>query len=144
MELNRAEAWVDKNGKPTDIFAQAIDNLIKEMEEMTVNKQLFLTRPVDTAVTNVYTAPTSAQGGRGTVIKQFSATDPAGGATFSVYIGTAGTVSTRIINAEVALNEGTRATSLYDLLVSPGESIFIEASAGNTVVFSASGVERRG
>lgn len=142
--LNRSDAWVDANGKPTDRFAQAIEDLIKEVEEMSVNKQLFLTRPANTDVTNVYTSPTSAQGGRGTIIKQMSATDPAGAATFSVYVGAAGTDVTRIVNAELALNEGTRALSLYDLLVSPGESIFIAASAGNTVVFSASGVERRG
>ena len=143
MELSRSEAWVDKNGKPTNKFAQAIEDLIKEVEEMSVNKQLFLTRPADTAVTNVYTAQTAAQGGRGTVIKQFSASDPANSATYSVYVGAAGTASTRVIDDDVALKVGARGLALVDLLVSPGESIFIEASAGNTIVFSCSGVERR-
>lgn len=143
MALNRAEAWVEKNGKPTARFAQAIEDLIKEMEEMTVNKQLFLTRPANTSVTSVYTAPTAAQGGRGTVIKQFSATDPASAATYSVYVGLTGVAATRIIDDETATNEGTRGLALIDLLVSPGESIFIEASAADTIVMSCSGIERR-
>ena len=141
--LKRNENWVDINGKPTDRFASVVEALIKEVDEMSVNKQLFITRPSTTSATPVYTAPSSAQGGRGTVIKQFVATDPASAATFNVYIGSAASATTKVVSSETAANDGTRVVSLYDALVSPGESVFVECSAGNVIVFFASGTERR-
>lgn len=141
--IKRSDKWVDANGRPTNEFAQLFEELVREVEEMSINKQLFITRPSTTAATIVYTAPTSAQGGRGTVIKQFIATDPASAATFNVYIGTSAGATTKVVSVETADNAGTRVVALYDALVSPGESIYVECSAGNVIVFCASGTERR-
>ena len=141
--LQRNESWVDKDGKPTNRFAQVIESLIKEIEEMTTNIRLFSTRPSGTTATSVYTAPTSAQGGRGSVIKQFIATDPAGAATFDVYIGTSATVSNRICNNITATAVGVSVAALIDAIIIPGDSIFVECSAGNTIVFYCSGIEKK-
>ena len=141
--ISRSEQWIKSGGTPTDQFASIIEDLIREIEDMATNAQLFITRPATTAATAVYTAPTSAQGGRGTIIKQFSASDPAGAATFEVNIGTAATASTLVAKTITATAVGVSVSALFDALLKPGDSIYVKCSAGNTIVFCCSGNERR-
>jgi len=142
-ELQRGEAWVNKDGTPTDRLAAVIEELIKESNEMTTNAKLALTRPSVTTPVNVYTSPLSNQGGSGTVITQFMATDPAGAATYSVYIGTSTTSSNKVIASRTAAINGDSPSSIIDALIMPGDSLFVEASAMDVIVFNISGIERR-
>lgn len=141
--LQRNEAWLNKDLTPTERFAAAIEEIIKEINEMTTNANLFLgTQSVITPV-KVYTSPESSQGGKGTAITQFMATDPAGAATYSVYIGTSATASNKVISSRTAAIDGDSPISILNGLVMPGDSIFVEASAANTIVLNISGIERR-
>ena len=146
MALNkilRSQAWVNKDGTPTQEFAELIDDLIQEFADMATNAQLISVSPSDTSATAQYTAPASKDGGRGTIITQFMATEPAGLATYSVYIGSSATDSTKVISSRTAAIDGDSPPSIINQLVKPGDSIFLEASAGNTIVFYVSGTERR-
>lgn len=141
--LQRNEAWLNKDLTPTERFAAAIEEIIKEINEMTTNAKLFLgTQSVITPVKE-YTSPESSQGGKGAVITQFMATDPAGSATYSVYIGTSATAANKVISSRTAAIDGDSPISILNALVMPGDSIFVEASAANTIVFNISGIERR-
>ena len=142
-KIQRDKAWLNKNLTPTQEFAELIEDLIQEFLDMATNAQLISTRPSSTAITSVYTALAANNGGRGTTITQFMATDPAGTATYSVYIGSAATASNKVISSRTADIDGDSPPSIINQLVKPGESIFVEASAGNTIVFYASGTERR-
>ena len=142
-KMQRDKAWFNKNLTPTQEFAELIDDLIQEFADMATNAQLISVRPSDTSATVQYTAPDSTQGGRGTTITQFMATEPAGTATYSVYIGTSATDSTKVISSRTAAIDGDSPTSIINQLVKPGDSIFLQASAGNTIVFYVSGTERR-
>jgi hypothetical protein len=141
--LQRNEAWVDSEGKPTNRFAQVVEDIIREIDEMATNIKLFRERPSATTPTNVYTAPASNKGGRGSVIKQFIATDPSGAATFNVYIGTTAGATTKVCTGITATAAGVSVAALIDALISPGDSVFVEVSAGNTIVFYCSGIERK-
>jgi len=136
-KIQRDKAWLNKDGTPTQEFAELIDDLLQEFADMATNAQLISVRP------SQYTALGSTQGGRGTTITQFMATEPAGSATYSVYIGTSATDSTKVISSRTADIDGDSPPSIINQLVKPGESIFLEASAGNTIVFYVSGTERR-
>jgi len=142
-ELYEQEAWVNPDGKPTQEFSEAILMLLKENNEMVTNKKLALIRPTDTNANSVYTSPTSQNGGRGTVITQFIATDPAGAATFDIYIGLTAEASTLLVNNDVATPQGACPSCLINAMISPGESLWVSASALDTIVFSISGIERR-
>ena len=142
-KLQRAKAWIKKDGSPTQEFAELIDDLIQEFLDMATNAQLISVRPSDSSATAQYTALASNQGGRGSIITQFMATDPAGAATYSVYIGDSATGSTKVISSRTAGIDGDSPMSIINQLVKPGESIFLEASVGNTIVFYVSGTERR-
>ncbi len=142
-KIQRDKAWLNKDGTPTQEFAELIDDLLQEFADMATNAQLISVRPSDTSATAQYTAPESTQGGRGTTITQFMATEPAGSATYSVYIGTSATDSTKVISSRTAAIDGDSPPSIINQLVKPGESIFLEASAGNKIVFYVSGTERR-
>lgn len=139
--LRRDENWI-VDGKPTKAFADLVETLIREVNDMTTNAQLFRVRPADTNANSVYTAPASNQRGRGTTIKQFTASDPAAAATFNVYIGTTASAATKVVHGVTASAAGVSVSQLENALVRPGESIFVEASAANTIVFIASGNER--
>jgi len=141
--MQRDKAWLNKDLTPTQEFAELIEDLIQEFLDMATNAQLISVRPTTTSATAQYTAPTSAQGGRGSTITQFMATDPAGAATYSVYIGATATASTKIISSRTAAIDGDSPTSIINQLVKPGESIFLEASSANVIVFYVSGTERR-
>lgn len=140
--MQRAKAWLNKDLTPTQEFAELIEDLIQEFLDMATNALLFSTRPSGTSPTSVYTAVSANQGGRGTTITQFMATEPAGTATYSVYIGTSATASNKIISSRTADIDGDTPTSIINQLIKPGDSVFVEASAGNTIVFYASGTER--
>ncbi len=142
-KIQRDKAWINKDGTPTQEFAELIDDLLQEFADMATNAQLISVRPSDTSATAQYTAPDSTQGGRGATITQFMATEPAGSATYSVYIGTSATDSTKVISSRTADIDGDSPPSIINQLVKPGESIFLEASAGNKIVFYVSGTERR-
>ena len=142
-KIQRDKAWLNKDGTPTQEFAELIDDLLQEFADMATNAQLISVRPSDTSATAQYTAPESTQGGRGTTITQFMATEPAGSATYSVYIGTSATDSTKVISSRTAAIDGDSPPSIINQLVKPGESIFLEASSGNKIVFYVSGTERR-
>jgi hypothetical protein len=141
--MQRGERWLKEDGTPTDRFAELIEELIREVGSMTTNAKLIATRPVDAAITKVYTSPTSQEGGRGTIITQFSATDPLGAEVYDVYIGSVADSTTKVIEGETAPANGIAPSSLINQLVMPGDSIFVQAGAGNTIVFYASGTERR-
>lgn len=141
--LQRSDTWVDKEGKPTDRLAETLEDIIRELNDMTTNAQLFSIRPDSTSAVAQYTVDTSSQGSRGTIVTKFTAMDPAGLATYNVYIGTSATDSTKVINGETATTNGVAPITLIDQLIKPGDSIFLEPSAGNTIVFYASGTERR-
>lgn len=141
--LQRGEKWIKEDGTPTDRFAEVIERVIQEIETMTANAKLFSIRPDSTDAVAVYTAPQSNQGSRGTSITKFSATDPNGSATYSVYIGTVADATTKIINAEVAPADGVAPNTLIDQLIMPGDSIWVEPSAADTIVFYGSGIDRR-
>ncbi len=142
-KIQRDKAWLNKDGTPTQEFAELIDDLLQEFADMATNAQLISVRPSDTSATAQYTAPESTQGGRGTTITQFMATEPAGSATYSVYIGTSATDLTKVISSRTAAIDGDSPPSIINQLVKPGESIFLQASAGNKIVFYVSGTERR-
>ena len=142
-KIQRDKAWLNKDGTPTQEFAELIDDLLQEFADMATNAQLISVRPSDTSATAQYTALNSNQGGRGTTITQFMATEPAGSATYSVYIGTSATDLTKVISSRTAAIDGDSPPSIINQLVKPGESIFLEASAGNKIVFYVSGTERR-
>ena len=142
-KIQRNKAWFNKDLTPTQEFAELIDDLIQEFADMATNAQLISVRPSYTSATGQYTALASNNGGRGTTITQFMATDPAGTATYSVYIGTSATASTKVISSRTAGIDGDSPPSIINQLVKPGDSIFLEASAGNTIVFYVSGTERR-
>ena len=146
MALNkilRSQAWVNKDGTPTQEFAEIIDDLIQEFADMATNAQLISARPSSTAITSVYTALAANNGGRGTTITQFMATEPAGTATYSVFIGSSATDSTKVISSRTAAADGDSPPSIINQLVKPGESIFVQASAIDKIVFYASGTESR-
>jgi len=142
-KIQRDKAWLNKDLTPTQEFAELIEDLIQEFLDMATNAQLISTRPNTTGITSVYTALAANNGGRGTTITQFMATEPAGAATYSVYIGSSATDSTKVISSRTAAADGDSPPSIINQLVKPGESIFVKASAGNTIVFYASGTERR-
>lgn len=142
-KIQRDKAWVDKEGRPTQEFAELIDELIQEFLDMATNAQLISVRPTTTAAIAQFTAVAANQGGRGAVITQFMATDPAGAATYSVYIGTVADATTKVISSRTAAIDGDSPPSIINQLVKPGDSIFLEPSAGDTIVFYASGTERR-
>ena len=62
-ELNRGEPWLNPDGTPTVEFAEAIDDLIRESNEMTTNAKLAQTRPNVLTAVAIYTADTSKQSG---------------------------------------------------------------------------------
>jgi len=138
--LQRGEAWLKEDLTPTDRLAETLEEIIREINDMTTNAKLFNIRPSGTGAVAQYTSPTAAQGGRGTVITKFSAT---GTGTYNVYIGDVADVTTLVINAEAATTDGTAPNTLIDQLVMPGDSIFLEPSAVDAIVFYASGTERR-
>ncbi len=142
-QLQRAEPWLKPDFTPTERFAELIEYMRQEIEEMTTNAKLAQTRPTVNTAVSVYTAPSSSQGGRGTVITQFSATDPAGAATFDVYIGTAASATTIIVDGATAAVDGTCPSCLINAMISPGEQLFVRSSAADTVLFLVSGIERR-
>lgn len=142
-KLQRGGKWVNEDGTPTARFAQAIEDLIQDNLEMTTNAQLALTRPSVLTAVQAYDSPLSSEGGRGTVITQFMATDPAGAATYSVYVGTTAVDATKIISSRTAAANGDSPDSIINALIKSGESLFLEASAINTIVFNISGIEKR-
>ena len=142
-QLNELEAWVNPDGTPTTELAEAILELIRESEEMNANQQLALTRPTTTDAVAIYTAPTSKQGNKGTVITQFSAADPTNTDTFNVYIGTAASATTKIVSAEVALKEGETPPAIIGTVIRPDESLWVEVTTADRIVFAVSGIERR-
>jgi len=81
-KIQRDKAWLNKDGTPTQEFAELIDDLLQEFADMATNAQLISVRPSDTSATAQYTALGSTQGGRGTTITQFMATEPAGSPLF--------------------------------------------------------------
>jgi len=138
--LQRSERWLNSDGTPTNRFAEVIEELTKEILEMTTNAFLFRERPSGTSPVNVYTAPTSKNtGGRGTVITQFVA---GGSSDYSVYIGTVADLDTLILTSTATL-DGDCPMCLINQIVKPGDSIWVEAAVGNNTVFYASGIERR-
>ena len=142
-QLQRAEAWLKPDLTPTERFAELIEYMRQEIEEMTTNAKLAQIRPTVNTAVSVYTAPTSAQGGRGTVITQFSATDPAGAATFDVHIGTAASATTIVVDGATAALDGTTPAALINAMIAPGEQLFVTSSAADTVLFLVSGIVRR-
>ena len=106
---------------------------------MTTNAKLFNIRPDTTDAVAQYISPTSSQGARGTIITKFSAT---GTGTYNVYIGTVADADTLVISGEAATTDGTAPNTLIDQLVMPGDSIFLEPSDADAIVFYASGTER--
>lgn len=141
--LQRNELWIDKEGMPTDRLAETLEDIINELNDMTTNAQLFSIRPDSTSAVDQYKADEASQGGRGTIVTKFTATDPAGAATYNVFIGTSATDSTKVINGATATIDGVAPTTLIDQLIKPGDSIFLQPSALDTIVFYASGTERR-
>jgi len=142
-KIQRDKAWLNKDLTPTQEFAELIEDLIQEFLDMATNAQLISTRPSTTSITSVYTALAANNGGRGTTITQFMATEPAGIATYSVFIGSSATDSTKVISSRAAAADGDSPPSIINQLVKPGESIFVQASAIDKIVFYASGTERR-
>ena len=142
-KIQRDKAWLNKDLTPTQEFAELIEDLIQEFLDMATNAQLISVRPSTTGITSVYTSPASNNGGRGTTITQFMATEPAGTATYSVFIGSSATDSTKVISSRTAAADGDSPPSIINQLVKPGESIFVQASAIDKIVFYASGTERR-
>ena len=141
--LQRAQAWIKGDGTPEDSFAEIIEELIREVNDMTTNAQLINVRPAAAGPTAYYTAPLSKQGGKGTIITQFAATDPAATATYSVYIGLTAIDATKVLSSRTALADGDSPTSIINAFVKPGDSIFLEVSANDTIVFHVSGTEKR-
>jgi hypothetical protein len=142
-QLHEDEAWTNADGTPTTQFAEAILELIRESDEMSTNKQLALIRPDGTSATAIYTSPTSKQGGKGTVITQFSAADPTNTDTFDVHIGTSATASNKIVSAEVALKEGETPPAILNAMINPGESLYVKVTTADRIVFSVAGIEKR-
>jgi len=141
-ELNRAEPWLNPDGTPTVEFAEAIENLIRESNEMTTNAKLAQTRISVLTAVKLYTAPASDESGNGTVITQFVANDPAGAATFDVHIGTVADATTLVVDNETALALGVSVPHLISAMIAPGESLFVTVSAINKIVFLVSGIEK--
>jgi hypothetical protein len=139
--LQRQEVWIEEDGSPTDKFAEVIEQLIKEINNMTTNVQLFRVNPSSTSPSagGEYTAKTMAKGGRGTVIRQFIATGTTG--TYDVYIGDAASAANKVISAGVPTVGGGTATALIDALIAPGETIWVVPSSASAIVFIASGTE---
>jgi hypothetical protein len=139
--LQRQEVWIEEDGSPTDKFAEVIEQLIKEINNMTTNVQLFRVNPSSTSPSagGEYTAKTMTKGGRGTVIKQFIATGTTG--TYDVYIGDAASAANKVISAGVPTVGGGTATALIDTLIAPGETIWVVPSSASAIVFIASGTE---
>ena len=54
--MQRGERWLKEDGTPTDRFAELIEELIREVGSMTTNAKLIAIRPVDAAITKVYTS----------------------------------------------------------------------------------------
>jgi len=137
-ELQRNHKWINEDGTPTDAFAEVIEDLIQEFENMKTNTQLFNIRPAGTSPVAQYTAPEQTQGSRGTVVTKFSAR---GTGTYNVYVGAAASVSTLIMSSVALVADGTTPSTLIDQLVLAGESIWLEPSAGDAIVFLGSGTE---
>ncbi len=76
-KIQRGKAWLNKDLTPTQEFAELIEDLIQEFLDMATNAQLISVRPSNTSANSVYTALSSNNGGRGTTITQFMATEPA-------------------------------------------------------------------
>ena len=141
-KIRRTIPWIKPDFTPTEEFAQSINEIIQVLEDMFTNKQLVSERPSMTAATAYYTAPASAQSGRGTTITQFSATDPAGAATYNVYIGKTADDTTKVVNTFVAPSDGVGPESVIGLLIPPEHSLWLEPSAADTIVFNVAGNER--
>jgi hypothetical protein len=142
-QLDELTAWIKQDGTPTAEFSEVILELIRESDEMSTNKQLALIRPDGTSATAIYSAPTSKQGGKGTVITHFSAADPSNTDTFDVHIGTSATASNKIVSAEVALKEGETPPAILNAMINPGESLYVKATTADRIVFSVAGIEKR-
>ena len=146
-KLPRNVPWFTDEGLPTTEFANLIDDLIDEENGMQSNARLYSAKTATNSGngTAVYTAPTTAQGSRGTVITGFQATDPAGVATFDAWIGATASASTLIVNDKKANADGdpadTATNALVGQLILPGESLFLEPSTA-VIVFYISGNER--
>jgi hypothetical protein len=140
-KLQRQERWMDENGSPVPKFAEIIEAIVEEVNNMTANVQLFKVNPAGTSPSagGEYTAKAMNKGGRGTVIKQFIATGSTG--TYDVYIGDAATAANKVINGASPSVSGDTATSLIDQVIAPDETIWVVPSSGGAIVFMASGTE---
>lgn len=143
-KLRRSIPWIKADFTPTEEFAQSINEIIQVLEDMFTNKQLYSGRPDMASAEIYYTAPASAQSGRGTTITQFSATDPAAGATYNVYIGKTADDTTLVVSAFNAPADGVGPESVIGLLIPPEHSLWLEPSAIDTIVFNVAGNERTG
>lgn len=139
--LQREEIWINSGGTPTDAFAEVIEDIVKELSEMTPNIQLFKIAPASSSpsVDGEYTSDTTVNKGRGTVITQFVAI---GTGTFDVYIGDAATVPNQIISGGAASAVGVSVEALVNQLINPGESVWVVPSVASAIVFMASGTQR--
>jgi hypothetical protein len=140
-KLQRHERWIKEDGSPSQSFAEIIESIIKEINDMTSNVQLFKVNLSATtpSADGEYTAKAMSKSGRGTVIKQFIATGTVG--TYDVYIGDAASTANKVINGASPTAIGDTATALIDQVIAPGETIWVVNDNASAIVFMASGTE---